>query len=170
MRRFGLGIVLAASMGAAALAQQQPPVLNNTQDLFFSSTTFAQMDADLAKATQGSAGPTYFNTAPESRKRLVVNFTSQSRPLDAAELDYIQKYATRMGKPNYAKAFTRAFLFKADGQDHWLPVQNGLTEFFTKEVKDGDSITLYLLESGGAKKGAGWAWSYLVEDFKAPKK
>ena len=100
----------------------------------------------------------------------MANFTTQSRPLDAAELDYIQKYASRMGKPNYAKAFTHAFLFKADGQDHWLPVQNGVAEFFPKEVKDGEAITLYLLESGGAKKGAAWTWTYLVEDYKTPKK
>ena len=70
----------------------------------------------------------------------------------------------------YAKAFTRAYLFKADGQDHWLPVQNGVSEFFPKELKDGDAVTLYLLESGGTKKGSRWTWTYLVEDFKQPKK
>ena len=48
---------------------------------------------------------------------------------------------------------------------YWLPVEEQVAAFFTKELKPADKIDLYLAEIGGTQRKDGWIWLPLVEEF-----
>jgi hypothetical protein len=168
MRKRLFGLALAAGLALATAAVAQPP---QTLDLFFAPATFPQLGSELAAAAAKTPAPApYFEESDHSRRKVTASFTGQSRPLDKTEAGFIQAYADHMHKPQYAKPYERAYLFQEGGKDYWLPVQAPVADFFAKELKPGDQVRLYLLQSGGARPSGAWQWIYLVEEFRGPGK
>ncbi len=167
MRNRLCGLTLAASLTLLATAASAQPT--QTADLFYIPGTFPLLASELTTLAAKTPAPApYFEESDKSRRKVQAVYTGQSRPLEKAEADYIQAYANHMKKPRYAKAYERDYLFRADGKDYWLPVQAPVADFFAKELKSGDPVSLYLLQSGGMRASGSWQWVYLVEEFKGP--
>ena len=166
MRRAILFVALFAALlsaGAGALAQGLP------------NLTFPQLiQLDLALIKQQRQperpGDLFFNPSTETggaRTRAV--YTGQSRPLDQRKQAFITAFAsTSVGNDRYATLYEREYRFTAGGQDWWLPVQSQVAGYFAKELKVGESVTLYIRNAGGFRLSDSWDWVFLVEEFDTP--
>ncbi|HEY4031775.1 MAG TPA: hypothetical protein VGM25_15635 [Caulobacteraceae bacterium] len=166
MRRVLLIIALSTallSVGAGALAQGYPPL------------SFPQMiQLDLALIRQQHQperpGDLFFNPSTETggaKARAV--YTGQSRPLDQRKQAFINAFAsTSIGNERYATLYEREYRFTAGGQDWWLPVQSQVAGYFAKELKAGQSVSLYIRNAGGFRQSDSWDWVFLVEEFDTP--
>jgi hypothetical protein len=166
MRRPILFLALLAALlsaGGGALAQGYPAL------------TFPQMiQLDLALIRQQRQperpGDLFFNPSTETggaRTRAV--YTGQSRPLDQRKQAFITAFAsTSVGNDRYAALYEREYRFTANGQDWWLPVQSPVAGYFAKELKAGQTVTLYIRNAGGFRLSDSWDWMFLVEEFDTP--
>ena len=166
MRRVILFIVLFAgliSAGGSALAQGYPAL------------TFAQiilLDRELIRQQRQPERPgdLFFNPSSETggaKARAV--YTGQSRPLDQRKQAFITAFAsTSLGNDRYAALYEREYRFTAGGQDWWLPVQGQVAGYFGKELKPGQSVSLYIRNAGGFRLSDSWDWVFLVEEFDTP--
>ena len=151
------------SAGGGVLAQGLPTL------------TFPQLiQLDLALIKQQRQperpGDLFFNPSTETggaKTRAV--YTGQSRPLDQRKQAFITAFAsTSVGNDRYATLYEREYRFTAGGQDWWLPVQSQVAGYFGKELKVGESVTLYIRNAGGFRLSDSWDWVFLVEEFDTP--
>lgn len=75
--------------------------------------------------------------------RALVIYTGRSRPTSTAKQRFIAFYMESIGRPEAAQSFLTEMLFVEDGVNFWLPVQDVLLQYFRKELRRGDSITLF---------------------------
>ena len=95
-----------------------------------------------------------------------VKFMNKSRPISAARKELIKFWQTTFGiDEKLAALFENEYLFKECGVDYWIPVQKQVAAFFPKELKEGDTISLYMMRGGGARVGNAWDWLFLVNEF-----
>ena len=165
MRRAILVVAFSAALLCAGAAQAQgyPPL------------TFAQMiQVDLAlirlQRQPERPGDLFFNPSTETGGAKVrAVYTGQSRPLDQRKQAFITAFAsTNLGNERYAALYEREYRFTAGGQDWWLPVQTAVAGYFGKELKAGQSVSLYIRNAGGFRLSDSWDWMFLVEEFDTP--
>jgi hypothetical protein len=141
----------------------------------YPALSFAQMiQLDLALIRQQRQperpGDLFFNPSSETgggKTRAV--YTGQSRPLDQRKQAFITAFAsTSIGNDRYATLYEREYRFTAGGQDWWLPVQSPVAGYFAKELKPGQSVSLYIRNAGGFRLSDSWDWVFLVEEFDTP--
>jgi protein involved in polysaccharide export with SLBB domain len=155
--------VAVALLATAALAQTPVP-----------ARSFGQLEAlDLKLIAEQNKtarpGDLFFNPGQDALAQTQAQFTGQSRPIDARMQGFIISFAsTGPGNQAYAKLYQREYLFRADGQDRWLPVQGQVATYFARELKAGDTVTLFLRNAGGFRNAAAWDWVFLVEEFQSP--
>ena len=104
------------------------------------------------------------------RAKVRVTFVGSSRPIGADEKRYIGYYSKTAAEDpaKYSALFQHDYLFKENGVGYWLPVEEGVAGYFSKELKPGDTVDLYLIRAGGTLTRSGWLWVLLVEGFKSP--
>jgi hypothetical protein len=90
------------------------------------------------------------------------------RPMSAEEVAFVRDGFKSIRQESLADLYDQSMLFRVDGKDHWLPVPSAVIPYFSKELKVGDKIDLYVLQSGGLLRKDGWDWLFLVMDFKKP--
>lgn len=152
----------AAALAGAALAQGFPLL------------TFDQLAAHDQKlvAEQKKTprpGDLVFNPGENGGGRVRAAFSGQSRPLDPRTQAFITTFASSsIGNDRYANLYQREYLFRADGRDYWLPVQAQVAAYFTRELKAGEPVVLYVRNAGGFRNSDSWAWMFLVEEFDTP--
>ena len=97
-----------------------------------------------------------------------VKFIGTQKPLVKDELDYLKMWQTSLGyDEEVPKLFENKYLFKECEKEYWVPVQKLIAEYFPKELKPGDMITLYLMFPGGLKKATeNWNFIFLVNEFR----
>ena len=165
MRRAILFLALLVSLfsAGAALAQGYPPL---------SFAQMIQLDLELIRQQRQPERPgdLFFNPSTETggaRTRAV--YTGQSRPLDQRREAFITAFAsTSVGNAGYAALYEREYRFTSGGQDWWLPVQSQVAGYFGKELRVGQSVTLYIRNAGGFRLSDSWDWVFLVEEFDTP--
>jgi hypothetical protein len=165
MRRAILLVAFAAALlsAGAASAQGYPPL---------SFAQMIQLDLELIRQQRQPERPgdLFFNPSTETggaRTRAV--YTGQSRPLDQRKQAFINAFAsTSVGNAGYAALYEREYRFTASGQDWWLPVQSQVAGYFGKELRVGQSVTLYIRNAGGFRLSDSWDWVFLVEEFDTP--
>ena len=114
-------------------------------------------------------GDLFFNPNADNNARSPATFTGQSRPLDQRKQAFIVAFASASaGNQNYARLYRREYLFRADGKDFWLPVQDQVAAYFTTELASGTPVVLYLRNAGGYRLAKDWDWVFLVEEFDGP--
>jgi hypothetical protein len=119
--------------------------------------------------TGARPGDLMFNPGENGGGRARAVYTGQSRPIDARHSAFITAFAsTSVGNSSYAALYDRDYLFKAEGKDLWLPVQASVANFFAKELKAGQPVTLYVRNAGGFRLSDSWDWVFLVEEFDSP--
>lgn len=95
-----------------------------------------------------------------------VKFMNKSRPISAARKELIKFWRTTFGiDEKVAALFEDEYLFRECGIDYWIPVQKQVAAYFPKELKEGDTISLYLIRGGGVRVGNVWEWVFLVNEF-----
>ncbi|HEX6278511.1 MAG TPA: hypothetical protein VFZ49_00730 [Pyrinomonadaceae bacterium] len=83
-----------------------------------------------------------YNSYPTSA---AVKFTGESRKISDTTQSLISIWLETLGKSkDLAKRFEFEFKYIEDGVEYWIPTQHPLPERFSKEVKSGESITIYL--------------------------
>ena len=165
MRRAILLIAFAAALLATGAAQAQgyPPL---------SFDQMIQIDMELIRLQRQPERPgdLFFNPSSETggaKTRAI--YTGQSRPLDQRKQAFITAFAsTSIGNDRYATLYEREYRFTAGGQDWWLPVQSQVAGYFAKELKAGQSVSLYIRNAGGFRLSDSWDWVFLVEEFDSP--
>jgi hypothetical protein len=93
---------------------------------------------------------------------VAATYTGQFRPLTPSEKTFVQQWAFQRQAPDFDKAFDQAYLFRADGQDYWIPVQPGVSKYFAAELKPGDPAVLDVIEAGGVYRPNEMYWCFLL--------
>jgi hypothetical protein len=95
-----------------------------------------------------------------------LTYTSDVRPVGQARLKFIEMWVAVIAKQkDLHKLYQREFLFKEGADEYWMPVQEPVTKYFDKELKNGDLVDLYVVRPGGVKTGDQVDWVFLVEEF-----
>jgi hypothetical protein len=99
-----------------------------------------------------------------------LTYTGEVRPVGETRTKFIEMWATATAnQKELHKLYRREFLFKEGNDEYWLPVQEPVTKYFEKELKNGDLVDLYMVRPGGVKTGDKVDWVFLVEEFQKPK-
>ena len=103
--------------------------------------------------------------------RVKVVYEVTSRPLAQHKKDAIAAWANRFaGAPEtYNRPYQNEVLFNENGRKYWLVVRKEFLPRFAQELKKGDTIELFLIKMGSARKGDQWESVLLVEKFLIPK-
>ena len=127
----------------------------------------AEMNAALVGLPVGKPA-IYFENGADVRREVKATYTGQSRELTGSEKAFILQFTTQRQVPNFAKLFEKAYLFRADGKDYWIPVQPMISQYFADEMKPGDTASLDLLEAGGVIQSPGDTyWCFLLLAYTA---
>jgi hypothetical protein len=155
-------LCITLSVAGAALAQGFPVL------------SFAQMitlDEQLIREQHkpDRPGDLFFNPGENGGARVHAVYTGQSRPLDQRHQAFIIAFAsTSVGNDQYATLYQREYRFTANGKDWWLPAQSQVAAYFAKELKAGQTVTLYVRNAGGFRLSDSWDWVFLIEEFDSP--
>jgi len=100
-----------------------------------------------------------------------VKYTGKSRPMNDVKRDFVKKWAKTFSQnaDEYASHYEKDVLFIENGVEYWLPVQKKLISFFSKEVKEGEDVDIYIVRAGGVCIKKVCDWFFLVEEFQKPK-
>jgi len=162
------------SVGLAALLSLVPAI-GQTRDL--PNYRPAKLSEALAKATFAKAPnngkPTYsYEGAPEQYKFIVtVTYTGKIRKIPPTRLDLISKWGKAMHAEDFTGHFDQEIEVRADGLTVWLALQDVLVQFFSREVKTGARVELWIMYIG-AVQPVGAAQPdrvFLVNEFQAVK-
>ena len=94
-----------------------------------------------------------------------VKFTGTSRPLSDAKKNLFKMWqGTLQIDPKVLDQLDKEYLFKECDREYWIPVQKQVAAYFPKELKEGDTITLYLMIVGGVKEKEGWDIIFLTNE------
>lgn len=155
--------LLILALGAGAAFAQGFPVLS-----------FAQMialDQQLIREQRlpERPGDLFFNPGENGGARVRAVYSGQSRPVDPRHAAFITAFAsTSVGNDGYARLYDREYRFTENGKDWWLPAQNQVASYFGKELKVGQTVTLYIRNAGGFRLSDSWDWVFLIEEFDTP--
>lgn len=102
--------------------------------------------------------------------KVEVTFTGQSRPILQARKDFINSWFGMLEHPkNYADLYEREYLYKEGANEYWLATSKPITKYFSKELKVGDKMTLYLISVGAYRTKDDFDCVLLVEEFQKPR-
>lgn len=95
-----------------------------------------------------------------------LKYTGTSRAISLEHREILSNWQTSFRVPaETAAMFQKEFLFKECDREYWLPVQQQVTAFFPKELKEGDMVTLYLIFAGGLRISGKTDYLFLVNEF-----
>lgn len=135
----------------------------------FAPHTFADLLADQAayEADAPTPRPGDRILRPALRAKVSAQFVGTHRPLGEAHKTDISKWATAYrAQTGWAETFGEEYLFRAEGREWWLPVQNPVAAFFPRELREGDTVELYVIYGGATYENTGWYPLILVEEFR----
>lgn len=129
--------------------------------LFLSLSSFAQSDwhtypvrsiAELIASHSGeaSANSDIIISANPFPSKTTAVYTGQRRPVSKYTKDFISLWVqTRNVPPENASMLVEEFLFKEKDKEYWIPMLKTMAPVFTRELKEGDEITIYYFFLGG---------------------
>ena len=95
-----------------------------------------------------------------------LRYVGTSRPIGPQRKEILGNWKTSFQIPTeIVNLFEKEFLFKECNKEFWLPVQTKVSSYFTKELKEGDMVTVYLFLAGGLKVDGKWGLLFLVNEF-----
>lgn len=102
--------------------------------------------------------------------RVKVVYEGDSRPLHQNKKATIAAWANRFaGAPEtYNRPYQQEVLFSENGKKYWLAVRTEFLPRFAQELKQGETVELFLIKLGSARKGYKWEPVLLVEKFPKP--
>ena len=95
-----------------------------------------------------------------------VKYIGTSRPVPVNDKEILKAWKASFKIPDETfNLFEKEYLFRECDKEYWIPVQKQVAEFFPKELKEGEMITLYLFFAGGLKIGEKQDVMFLVNEF-----
>ena len=95
-----------------------------------------------------------------------VKYIGTSRPISPTGREILKNWQTAHAIPaEIVNLFEKEFLFKECDTEYWLPVQQKVSTFFAKELKEGDMITIYAVLAGGLRTAGKMELLFLVNEF-----
>ena len=101
-----------------------------------------------------------------------VKYTGKKRPMSGVKRDVLKQWAQTFSLPSaeeYAALYGEDLLFTENDVEYWLPVQKKVIPYFSKELKEGEDVDIYLVRAGGICSKKVCDWLFLVEEFQKPK-
>jgi len=130
----------------------------------FKPRTLKEVTTITTKAVRPDDTWFYATTLLESK--MAVTFTGQSRPMLAARKEFISNWAGVFGQPkDYADRYETEYLYKEGDVEYWLGTQTPVAKYFPKELRSGDTMTLYVVSLGGYRTKDGVDCVILVEEY-----
>jgi hypothetical protein len=97
-----------------------------------------------------------------------VIYQGDSRPLDSKRLEVLREWGmTFLRDTAIVQDFHREYLFQEGKRRIWLPVQDSVASYFTRELQPGQVVSLYVIWAGAYYAGKDITWTFLVNEFKA---
>jgi hypothetical protein len=97
-----------------------------------------------------------------------VIYKGDSRPLDSKRLEVLREWGmTFLRDTAVVQDFHREYLFQEGKRRIWLPVQDSVASYFTRELQPGQVVSLYVIWAGAYYAGKDITWTFLVNEFKA---
>ena len=95
-----------------------------------------------------------------------LKYIGTSRPIPQERHEILKNWQKSFQMPDEAvNLFEKEFLFKECDKEFWLPVQQKVSSFFAKELKEGDMVTVYLFLAGGRRTSGKMDLLFLVNEF-----
>jgi hypothetical protein len=97
-----------------------------------------------------------------------VTFAGASRPISTIHQELIKHWGTSLRiDQKTLDLYENEYLFKECEKEFWIPVQKQVSEFFPKELKPNDMITLFVIHVGGRKEKniKEFDWLFLSTEF-----
>ena len=97
-----------------------------------------------------------------------VIYEGTARPIDPDRLSLVRSWGKTFRRDStIAQEFHREYLFQEGKQLLWLPVQDTVASFFTKELHPGQRVKLYVMWLGAYYAGRDITWAFVVNEFEA---
>lgn len=98
-----------------------------------------------------------------------VTYCGNSRPIEKVRRGVLRWWGLTFHRDtSIVLDFRREYLFKEGNQLLWLPVQDTVASFFTRELKPGQQVSLYVSWAGAYHAGGkDITWAFLVNEFQA---
>lgn len=104
------------------------------------------------------------------QSRVKVVYTGESRKVSPQRKEVIDFWLGTFSKPKeLLDLYENEYLFTEDGAEYWLPVQKTVAVYFSKELKKGNTVTLFVAWLGGRYEPNGFDHVFLVNEFEAVK-
>lgn len=123
--------------------------------------------AESMKITK-PAGKTDLISADLFHSKVRISFVGTSRPISKTHQELMTHWSKSLGfSQDTINLYEKEFLFKDCDKEYWIPVQKKVSEFFPKELKPGDMVTLFVIHVGGRKESAAkeFDWLFLSTEF-----
>ena len=95
-------------------------------------------------------------------------YLGKSRPLPANRKTLLDAWRRSM-KENAPPpdVFLTEVLFREGKHEHWIVVQKPLLDALSKEAKDGQTLTVYVIWVGAIRVNRQWDWLFAMNEFDA---
>lgn len=100
--------------------------------------------------------------------RTRVKYLGSSRPMSAQSKELLGLWQKSFSiAQNIVDLFADEYLFRECDKEYWIPVQKQVANYFAKELKPGDMVTLFLLRASGkrVKDTKEYNFLFLVSEF-----
>jgi hypothetical protein len=112
-----------------------------------------------------TANNPYYYSVDLHRSRVKAVFAGESRPVSDSRLAFISAWLEANRADNrYKKLFTSEWLFIAEGEEYWLPVQASSAQYMQNEVRPGDEVSLLVVLLGARVSEGEIDWLILANE------
>ena len=102
------------------------------------------------------------------QSRVKATYTGTSRKVSDQRKEVISIWLKTLGKPKeILDLFENEYLFVEDKVEYWLPVQKTVASYFDKELKKGDTVTVFVAWLGARKEAKSLEYIFLMNEFEA---
>lgn len=102
------------------------------------------------------------------QSRVKASYTGTSRKVSDQRKEVISLWLKTLGKPKeILYLFENEYLFTEDKVEYWLPVQKQVASYFTKELKNSDTVSLFIVWLGARKDAKSVDYVFLTNEFEA---
>lgn len=161
-----LGLFFVLSFHSIALSQDESPWDKYKFRTLSEIINFNDI-AELKKKTKPTSKIDFISaTLFHSKVRL--SFIGTSRPISKIHQELMNHWSKSLGfDENTINLYEKEFLFKECNKEFWIPIQKKVSEFFPKELKSGDMVTLFVIHVGGRKEtnAKEFDWLFLSTEF-----
>jgi hypothetical protein len=96
-----------------------------------------------------------------------VVFRGDSRPVNPRRIEIVRRWGLAILRDSsIVNDFHREYLFQEGETLLWLPVQDTVASFFARELRPGQTVTLYVSWFGAYYEGEDITWTFVVNEFK----